>query len=153
MANPEDPFAAIANIGPNNEYPNYEIHHHVTNVSSRTILDAEGVTLSVKCPSCEKSFYVCTNLTAGTATTTTEIEFNAAGTNFPVHENRKHESNKKNRNKGRLKAAAAADRNNYTPPISAGKRGRTYDFDPDSEDDPRVPRKSNDVNRYLKFNN
>ncbi|KAL2473950.1 uncharacterized protein Fot_49686 [Forsythia ovata] len=143
MGNPVDPFAAIANIGPNNEYWNYErqqiIHHH-------------HVTLSVNCPSCHKPFYVRANLTDGTTVTT-----QTGGSNFqhhvreepkPVHKNRKPETNKKARNKERRQAAAV--QNNYTPPNSAGKRG--HSFVSDSEDDLPVPKKSNDVNRHLNFN-
>ncbi|CAI9773350.1 unnamed protein product [Fraxinus pennsylvanica] len=127
MGNPEDPIAGIENILPSSEYRQPKIHH-VTN--SSPILDVKSVTLALKCPSCKEPFNVRANLTAVTETAAAEMRFNAAGANFPEHENRKLKFDNKTRNKGQLKVvvAAAADRN-YTPPKSAGKRRRAYDSD------------------------
>ncbi|CAI9773351.1 unnamed protein product [Fraxinus pennsylvanica] len=178
MGNPEDPIAGIENIVPSSEYRQPKIRH-VTN--SSPILDVKSVTLALKCPSCKEPFNVRANLTAvtettaaasaaATATAAAEMRFNVAGANFPVHENRKLKFDNKTRNKGQLKVvvAAAADRN-YTPPESAGKHRRAYDFDSksagkrrraydsdtdsDSKDDPPSSKKSKVANRHLKFNN
>ncbi|CAI9773355.1 unnamed protein product [Fraxinus pennsylvanica] len=126
MGNPKDPIAGVENIVPSSEYRQPKIHH-VTN--SSPILDVKSITLALKCPSCKEPFNVRANLTAVTETTATaEMRFNAAGANFPVHENRKLKFDNKTRNKGQLKVVAAAACRNYTPPKSAGKRRHAYDL-------------------------
>ncbi|KAL2524737.1 Uncharacterized protein Adt_09791 [Abeliophyllum distichum] len=143
MGNPEDPFAAIANIGPNNEYWNYE---------RQQIIHHQHVTLSVNCPSCQKPFCVRANLTDGTTVITetegSNLQHHVGEEANPVHKNRKYEINKKARNKEqRQAAAAAAAQNKYTPPDSVGKRGHA--FVSDSKDDLPDAKKSKDVNRHL----
>ncbi|KAL2474090.1 uncharacterized protein Fot_49826 [Forsythia ovata] len=146
MGNPEDPFAAIANIGPNNEYLNYE---------RQQIIHHQHVTLSVNCPSCKNPFYVRANLTDGTTVITetgsSTFQHHVGEEPKPVHKNKKPKTNKNTGNKERRQEAAAAVQNNNTPPNSSGKRGHACVSD--SEDDLPDAKKSKDVNRHLNFNN
>ncbi|KAL2474094.1 hypothetical protein Fot_49837 [Forsythia ovata] len=137
MGIPDNPFAALKKLRPNNDDENYEkqqiIHHHVT--------------LTVNCPSCKKPFFVRANLTDVTTHET-------GGSNSQHHigigeeanhaHKIKHETNKKARNKEPRQAAAVLQN-------SSKKRGHACVSD--SKDDLPVAKKSKYVNPHLNFNN